>query len=144
MKHGLLITILLLMSFLSSGCGEEISGITVSNAWANPGVEGGNSAVYFVIENSGDQADTLLKAEATIAEFVEVHESNMDSNGMIKKQKRDRVSAPNNANTPFQPGGLHVMLVNLTQDLKVGDHFDLILSFEQAGQVQVDVEVRQP
>jgi len=144
MKHGLLIMILLLTSFLSSGCGEEISGITVSDAWAHPGAEGGNSAVYFVIENSSDQADALIKAEAKVAESVEVHESKMDSNGMVKKQKRDRVSAPKNANTPFQPGGLHVMLVNLTQDLNVGDHFNLTLSFEQAGQVQVDAEVKQP
>ena len=144
MKQRLLIVTLLAITLLLSGCRTEGAGITISNAWARPGFEGGNSAVYFVIENSGDQADSLLMAEATLAEFVELHESKMDSNGMMKMQKQDRVNAPSKDQITFQPGGLHVMLINLTQDLNVGDRFNLTLTFEGAAQVPVDVEVRQP
>jgi copper(I)-binding protein len=35
------------------------------------------------------------------------------------------------------------MLIDLTQELNVGDRFNLTLTFEGAGQVPVDVEVRQ-
>jgi copper(I)-binding protein len=143
-KYWIVIISLLAILLLLSGCRPESAGITISNAWAQPGFEGGNSAVYFVIENSDDQADLLLNAEATVAEFVEVHESKMDSNGMMKMQKQDRVKAPKKDQVAFQPGGLHVMLINLTRDLEVGDHFNLTLTFEEAGLVPVDVEVRQP
>lgn len=144
MKQRLLIVFLLVVILLLSGCRGESGGITISDAWARPGFAGGNSAVYFVIENSGDQDDSLLSAEATVAEFVELHESKMDSSGMMKMQKQDRVNAPQKDQVAFQPGGLHVMLVNLTKDLNVGDRFNLTLTFEKAGQVPVDVEVRQP
>lgn len=142
MRYHWLIIALLAISLLLSGCRTEGAGITISNAWARPGFEGGNSAVYFVIENSGDQSDSLLSATATVAAFVELHESKMDSNGMMKMQKQDRVNAPGKDQIAFQPGGLHVMLINLTQDLNVGDRFNLTLTFEGAGQVPVDVEVR--
>jgi periplasmic copper chaperone A len=143
MRYHWLIIALLAMSLMLSGCRTEGAGITISNAWARPGFEGGNSAVYFVIENSGDQSDSLLSATATVAAFVELHESKMDSNGMMKMQKQDRVNAPGKDQIAFQPGGLHVMLINLTQELNVGDRFNLTLTFEGAGQVPVDVEVRQ-
>jgi len=142
MRYHWLIIALLAMSLLLSGWRTEGAGVTISNAWARPGFEGGNSAVYFVIENSGDQSDSLLSATATVAAFVELHESKMDSNGMMKMQKQDRVNAPGKDQIAFQPGGLHVMLINLTQELNVGDRFNLTLTFEGAGQVPVDVEVR--
>jgi hypothetical protein len=41
-------------------------------------------------------------------------------------------------------GGLHVMLMQLKQPLKVGDTFPLTLEFEHAGKVEVTVVVQQP
>ncbi len=43
----------------------------------------------------------------------------------------------------LEPGGLHVMLIGLVDDLRPGDTFDLTLSFEQAGERTVSVEVRE-
>jgi len=144
MRQAWLILSLLATIFLLSGCSSQGADITISDAWARPGFTGANSAVYFEIENKSEKDDALLSAQASVAELVELHESKMDSNGMMKMQKQDRVNAPQNKRVTFQPGGLHVMLVNLTQDLKVGDRFKLTLTFENAGEIKVDVEVRQP
>ncbi|MFO7623512.1 MAG: copper chaperone PCu(A)C [Anaerolineales bacterium] len=143
MRHHWLIIALLTISLLLSGCRTEGAGITISNAWARPGFEGGNSAVYFVIENSGVQDDSLHRAEATVAASVELHESMMDSSGTMSMHEQHSISVPAKDQIAFQPGGLHVMLIDLTQDLNVGDRFNLTLTFEGAGQVPVDVEVRQ-
>ncbi len=44
----------------------------------------------------------------------------------------------------FEPGGLHVMLIGLHQDLEPGDVFTLTLEFENAGSVDVLIEVQVP
>jgi copper(I)-binding protein len=41
----------------------------------------------------------------------------------------------------LQPGGYHVMLVDLKHPLQAGEHFPLTLEFEKAGSIEVDVEV---
>ena len=41
----------------------------------------------------------------------------------------------------FQPGGLHVMLVGVKQELKVGDEFELILHFKSHADIKVNVKV---
>jgi hypothetical protein len=44
----------------------------------------------------------------------------------------------------LEPGGYHVMLIGVKQDLEVGDTFELTLAFQKTGQVTVQPEVRQP
>ncbi len=41
----------------------------------------------------------------------------------------------------FEPGGYHVMLIDLVDPLEVGDEIGLTLEFETAGSVEVTVEV---
>ena len=43
--------------------------------------------------------------------------------------------------TKLAPGGVHVMLFDIKQQAKVGDKFPLVLKFEKAGEVKVDVQV---
>ncbi len=44
----------------------------------------------------------------------------------------------------FAPGGLHIMLIDLHRDLLVGERFELVLVFEEAGEIMVESEVRAP
>jgi len=44
----------------------------------------------------------------------------------------------------FEPGGLHMMLAGLASPLPPGDRVLLTLTFEQAGDVQVEVGVGEP
>ena len=145
MKFRLWMLVLFTIPLLLTGCSSpSTGGITISGAWARPGFSGSNSAVYFIIENSGDQADALLRAEASVSQLVQLHQSMMDSSGTMSMHEQERVEAPAKDQIAFQPGGLHVMLVNLNEDLNPGDRFNLTLNFQEAGAVPVDVEVREP
>ena len=115
--------------------------LEVKNAWARPAPAGDNGAVYFVIENGNSQADKLLSAESEIAPAVELHMSEMQGDHMSMNHQ-DEVALPAGEAVEFSPGGLHVMLVSLTQDLKNGDTFDIILKFESAGEKVVTVTVK--
>jgi periplasmic copper chaperone A len=142
-RRGVL-SLLIVILFLSACSTPRAGGITISGAWARPGFSGANSAVYLVIENSGNEDDVLLSAEASVAQLVELHESRMDQSGMMSMEEQERIDVRAKDQVAFQPGGLHVMLINLNEDLNPGDRFNLTLNFQETGQVPVDVEVREP
>jgi len=58
--------------------------------------------------------------------------------------KQDYVEVPAGGDLSFAPGGYHVMLMGLKQELKPGDSFPLMLTFEKAGQLTVQVVVQAP
>ena len=116
----------------------------VMDAWARPAASGDNGAVYFIISNATDTDDILLSASADVASAAEVHMSMMDGNGVMSMQMQEALAIPAQQEIIFEPGGLHVMLVGLTQDLKLGDTITLILNFKEAGSLTIEVPVREP
>jgi hypothetical protein len=43
----------------------------------------------------------------------------------------------------LEPGGYHIMLLDLAEPLEDGDTFELTLRFEQAGEMDLTVDVRE-
>ncbi|WP_236822370.1 copper chaperone PCu(A)C [Anaerolinea thermolimosa] len=117
--------------------------LQVTQPWARPGAAGDNSAIYLVIDNPTSEADTLLGAETDVAGSTELHRSSME-NGMMMMEPQEKVSIDAKSRVVFEPGGLHVMLVGLKQDLHAGDTIRLTLNFEKAGAITLDVPVKEP
>ena len=131
-----------LVLLLLAGCsGGELS---IEGAWARPGIPGGNSAVYFTIDNPTGQADTLLSAECSMAQHAELHRSKMTEEGAMTMEPQESVPVPAGEQVSFEPGGLHVMLVSMNEEIQPGDSLPLTLRFEKAGEMQITAEVRQP
>lgn len=128
---------------ITSACGGNDT-VAVQEAWARPGFNGDNSAIYFDITNSSDLSDNLIGAKSDIASMAEIHLSKMDSAGTITMEHQDLIVVPANGSLEFSPGGLHVMLVSLLKDLAPGDSFPVTLEFQRAGDITVEVNVRQP
>ncbi len=138
------ITYLTIAILILSACAPTSSTLSIADAWARSMPQGQNSAAYFVIENGTASADTLLSVSTEIAETAEVHMSMLDANGVMSMQMQDAVSIPARETVEFKPGGLHIMLVNLKQDLKTGDTFNLTLIFKEAGTIVIEVPVQEP
>jgi len=98
-------------------------------------------AVYFTIKNNGKVADQLISASSDVAGSTEMHQSTL-ANGISSMKPVSAVDVPAGGSVSFDPGNYHVMLVGLHRDLNVGDHFDVTLTFKQAGVIKVPVEVR--
>jgi periplasmic copper chaperone A len=118
--------------------------LSITNAWARPGIAGGNSAVYFLIENPTSQADSLLSAECNAAEHVELHMTSMDADGNMRMHHQDSIAVEANSQVEFKPGGLHIMLIQLRENLVVGDTIQVTLNFENSGPIQVQAPIQQP
>lgn len=139
-----LVLALLLGVWLVSACGSSSGKLTVQDAWARPASSGENGAAYFVITNGTTADDTLLSVSSDIAAATEVHMSMMDGNGVMSMQMQEAVDIPASGKVEFKAGGLHVMFVSLTRDLKIGDTITLTLNFKGAGSVVIEVPVTEP
>jgi hypothetical protein len=129
----------------SAACGDSTASqdmIVLREAWARPGIAGGNSAVYFVLENPGSQEESLQSAGSAVAEATELHKSEMAADGTMSMHHQMSVPIPAGQEVAFEPGGLHVMLINLQRDLNEGETISLVLKFKNAGEMQLEVPVR--
>ena len=117
--------------------------ISVEGAWARAAVQdanagGGMSAVYMVVHNRSDEDDTLIGVHSDAANAAEVHRTAME-NGVMQMQPAGGVAVPAKGQVTLEPGGLHVMLMGLRQDLREGSAVTVTMQFERAVPVQVPV-----
>jgi copper(I)-binding protein len=135
---------LILSTLLLAACAAPTANITVTDAWARPGLNGENSAIYFEIDNPAREDDLLLSVSSDAAQMVELHMSSVSSDGVMSMTHQDSVVVPAGAQTVFEPGGLHVMMMGLTRELKPGDQVQFTLKFENLGEITAQAEVRAP
>lgn len=131
---------LAVLAMLAPACSDEPS-VDVSGAWARSPAED-VGAVYFAVDNASDEADALIGASADVEGRVEIHETVM-LDGEAEMQPVDSVQIPAAGEMAFEPGGYHVMLFDLQEPLAIGDTISLVLTFENAGDVEIDAEVRE-
>lgn len=134
---------IILSALLAFACSPSVD-ISVSEYWARPGIQEGNSAVYFIIENNTAEDEVLLSAASDAANYVELHRSSMTEDGTMMMQQQESIPIPANSSVALEPGGLHVMLIELTQDLTPGDQLALRLNFQKSGTRELEVTVREP
>jgi len=139
-----ILILVLAMALLGSACGAESAaeeGIKVNQAWMRPTAQGANGAVYFVIHNDSSTADELVGVSTDVAQAAEMHESKMTGDVMEMNQL-ESVSLSAEEAVTFAPGGLHIMLINVKKELKIGDEIDVTLHFSNAEVMKITVPVR--
>ncbi len=129
-----------LLSFLCfSALAAEIE---VRQPWARATPPGAKVAAgYLEIRNNGKEADRLLSASTPVAKRVEMHITQRDGE-VVKMREVKSLDIPAGGTRKLEPGGTHLMLIELAQPLKQGERFRLRLRFERAGDLEADVEVR--
>ena len=109
-------------------------------AWAS--LKGARTgAAYVTIVNRSSDGDRLVSVESPTAQRAAIHPHSMVEN-VMQHRIMDLIEVPSRQTVKFALGGLHVMLTHLTAPLKIGAKFPLILKFENAGSVAVDVVVQ--
>lgn len=118
--------------------------VRIEDAWArSTPPEATNGAAYMVLNASADDRLVGAMTIEDIAEAVEIHETSMDDDtGEMTMRPVEGIDLPANEDVILEPGGYHIMFVGLTQPLEAGTSFDILLTFEIAGDVSASVEVR--
>jgi len=117
--------------------------LEVQRPYARIAPGGKNAAAYFEIANTGTRTRWIRNADSEIANHVLLHRTEIDGNGVARMRS---VSASGIELGPgeslrFEPGGLHVMLIDIQQPLEVGDEFELQLSLDGGAVENLRVKV---
>ena len=116
--------------------------VTVSDAWIRATVPQQKSAGAFMHVRSAKRA-TLVAVKTPVAANAELHEMKM-SGTMMSMHPVKSVTLPAGQDVVMGPGGYHVMLFGLKQQLKDGDSVPLTLVVEDAGKQREEVKVTVP
>lgn len=112
-------------------------------ATAEPDAVFGPSAVYMILENRGSAADRLVAAFTGAANVVEIHETQMENDVMRMRPLADGLEVPAGESVVLEPGGYHIMLLNLPRDLLPGEAIALTLVFESGRELVIGAPVRE-
>ncbi|MEM9550886.1 MAG: copper chaperone PCu(A)C [Pseudomonadota bacterium] len=99
-------------------------------------------AAFMVIMNPTDQTDRLVSATSDVSARVELHTHIDDGNGvMLMREVEDGFEIPAGGSYTLKRGGDHVMFMGLNRPLNQGDMVEVTLTFENAGDIAVEIPV---
>ncbi|CAB4568162.1 unannotated protein [freshwater metagenome] len=80
-----------------------------------------------------------MSSETTVSMSSDTTE--MSGPGEMVMQEVDSIAIPAGETVELKPGGYHIMLIDLAAPLEIGQEFDIVLTFANAGDVTVTVVV---
>ncbi len=146
MKSRIRFALLALLAGLgaSAAAAQEfrIAGLVITEPWAPATAAPGQAgAVYLTLANETEEGEYLVGASTEIAAMAQLHETQV-TNGVARMVPVERLGLGPGMNADLSPGGVHIMLMGLTAPLTIGQSFRLTLTFERAGPIKIDVQVR--
>jgi len=101
-----------------------------------------SGAAFMVMKNMSDTDDRLVAATSEASERVELHTHLEDANGVMRMiEVEDGIAVPAGGTAMLMRGGDHVMFMGLTGPFVDGETVEVTLTFEQAGDITVDIPV---
>ena len=102
--------------------------VTIHAPWVRGTVPMQQASGAFM-QLSADKTTRLVAAQSPVAKVAELHEMVMDNNVMKMRQIPGLDIVPGST-LDLKPGGFHIMLIELKQQLKGGDMVPITLVFE--------------
>ena len=128
-------------SLAAGGGAAPTQPIVVSNAYVTPPFPPSrNAAAYFTVTNTTGRPDRLESVVSGASPEAVLH---VTVNGSMQVPA-DGVVIPANGRLVLSVGHGHVMIENVFGTLRVGDNVNLTLTFQNAGDVEVNAPVRRP
>lgn len=140
---------LLMISLVLGGalCGSaraEVSyeELIIDEAWIKampPSAE--YSAAFLTITNTSEEDVTLVEVKSDLADTVEIHLMKTVNGSMTMRPIKELV-IPKGETVALEPGGTHIMLIDLIEPLNAGETADLILVFADGMERTVNAVIR--
>ena len=99
------------------------------------------SAAFLQLDNASDTMQSIVSASSPAAGVVELH-THIHDNGMMKMRRIEKIDIPAKGQTVLKPGGLHIMLINLKNNLKPGQEVSVTLKFSDGSEKTFTAPVR--
>lgn len=123
---------------------EGIPGVSASNArLVLPAVKGNPGVIYFDIINAGDEFVAMRTVEVAAAKQTTMHET-ITQNGQTTMAEMAPLTLNKGEPVKFEPGGKHVMAMDLDPALKAGDTTEVTVTFAGGDKMSFPATVEAP
>jgi periplasmic copper chaperone A len=93
-----------------------------------------------MIRNTGEEADRLVSIETPVAAQPEVHEME-EEGGIMKMRPAGSLDISPGEKVRLEPGGMHIILMQLRQPLQEGESIPITFTFREAGEITVTAAI---
>lgn len=97
---------------------------------------------FLTLTNKGTTDDRLIAAASPVAGVMQLHEMKMEGDVMKMAELPNGIPVPAGQTVTLEPGGLHLMFMELKEPLVEGTQVPVTLTFEKAGTVEVLLDVQ--
>lgn len=98
------------------------------------------TGAFMVLKNTGSKDAKLVKAANPASRLTELH-THINDQGVMRMRQVPAIDLPAKGEAVLQPGGLHVMLIDMKAPLSEGQVVPITLTFDDGSSKQVDVKV---
>jgi periplasmic copper chaperone A len=101
------------------------------------------TAGYLKLHNPGPDELVVVGAESPLFGSVEMHGTEI-VDGVARMRHQERLSVPAGETVSFEPGGLHLMLMQAVDSIPEGGTIELSLLLEDGARLDFEAQVGQP
>ena len=121
--------------------GAAATTVTFEDGWAKA-TDTDMSGVFGTITNPGDTDLHLTGVDSDVGGSTELHETVPGGSGTMMQEKEDGFIIPAGGELNLEPGGNHVMLMDLTDPITTGQDIQIVLEFDDHTDQVVTVSAR--
>lgn len=136
MKH------FILTSLLALSATAALAQVDVKDPWVRATVQQQKNTGAFM-QLTTKQDARLVEVHSPAASVTEIHEMSMENN-IMKMRPIPGLDLPAGKTIELKPGGYHIMLLNLKQQIKDGDLVPMTLVIESKDKKRQTVELQVP
>lgn len=129
-------------------CGDDskpptqAESVTVSEQWVKA-ADSGMTAAFGELANSSDSDVRLVAVSSPTTGQMEIHEMATGDNGaMVMREKEGGLVIPGNGSHSLEPGGDHLMFMDIPAPVTAGQTVDFTLTFDDGSTQDVQAQVR--
>jgi copper(I)-binding protein len=101
------------------------------------------TGAFMVIRNGSDKDVRVVRADNPVSRVTELH-THLNEGGVMKMRPVTAIEVKARGKAVLEPGGLHVMMIDLRAPMKEGDSIPITLTFDDGSSKQVDAKVVRP
>lgn len=122
---------------------ESGAALSVTDPWVST-AEDGMTAAYGVLANDTDAEITITGASSEVSSDLELHETVMDASGaMVMQELEGGMVIPAGESRTLEPGGDHVMFMDLNAPILAGEEIEVVLQLEDGSSVPMLASARE-
>ena len=134
---------LIFMAALAAWPVTALADVTITDGWARASVLTSRPAAAYLTLQS-DEEEQLIGVSTPAAGHVTIHAVETDANGVSRMVEIEALNLPAGEPVTLAPGGMHLMLMALSEKLEEGTLLPLTLTFASGAKIDISVPVLGP